>query len=218
MHPAYESRHQSDEQIGQHRHPDAYAALVLDGHYEELSADGRYPCRPGVLTVHPAWHLHADRVSPAGALILNWPMHYADGLFTATVTDADALARLARRSPMLAAEAALEESQLVSPMAPSPWLVSLTAMLATDTRTSIRDLAGRCGVSVEHAVRACRNWFGCSPGALRREWRLQRAMEALREGEPPSRVAAEQGFSDQPHLTRLLKRATGLTPGAFSRP
>jgi AraC-like DNA-binding protein len=51
---------------------------------------------------------------------------------------------------------------------------------------------------------------------MRRELRLQRAIKNLQSGAKPAQVAAEMGFSDQPHLTRLLKRATGLTPTVIS--
>lgn len=216
MLPAYNSVHVSKERIARHRHSEAYAALVLDGEYDELSADGRYSCTRGILTIHPCWHEHADEIGKSGATILNWPMNYADGLLSVRVADIRAFAQLARRCPIQAASAALEEAELVDPVSPAPWLVSLTALLASDSRAEIADLAGMCGVSTEHAIRACKKWFGSCPGALRRELRLQRAIRKLQSGEKPAQVAAEMGYSDQPHMTRLLKRATGLTPKVIS--
>jgi AraC-like DNA-binding protein len=213
---AYKSSHISDERIAAHRHSEAYAALVLDGEYDELSADGRYPCSRGILTIHPAWHQHSDEIGKSGATILNWPMNYSDGLCSVKIVDVEAITRLARRCPIEATNAALEEAELINPISPAPWLVSLTALLASESSAEITDLAAACGVSNEHAIRACKKWFGTSPGALRRELRLQRAIKKLQSGAKPAQVAADMGFSDQPHLTRLLKRATGLTPTVIS--
>jgi len=72
-------------------------------------------------------------------------------------------------------------------------------------------------VSAEHASRACRRWFGVGPAELRRESRLRQAIGLLEAGASPSEAAIDSGFSDQPHLTRLLKRATGHTPGSLPR-
>ena len=213
---AYSSSHVAEERIARHRHSEAYAALVLDGDYNELSPDGRYSCKRGVLTIHPAWHEHADEVGKSGATILNWPMNYADGLRSVRVVDTDAFARLARHCPIKAANAAMEEAEQIHPISPAPWLVSLAALLASDSTADIMDLAAACGVSTEHATRACRKWFGSSPGALRRELRLHRAIRDLQGGAKPAQVAADLGYSDQPHMTRLLKRATGLTPTVIS--
>ena len=213
---AYKSSHISEERIAAHRHSEAYAALVLDGEYVEISADGRYSCSRGTLTIHPSWHQHADEIGKSGARILNWPVNYADGLRSVKIVDVDSIIRLALRCPIEATNAALEEAELISPISPAPWLVSLTSLLASEPSAEIADLAGACGVSTEHAIRACKKWFGTSPGALRRELRLQRAIKKLRSGAKPAEVAADTGFSDQPHLTRLLKRATGLTPSVIS--
>jgi AraC-like DNA-binding protein len=37
----------------------------------------------------------------------------------------------------------------------------------------------------------------------------------LQPGMPLSDVALAAGFADQSHLTRIFKRVTGMTPGAF---
>ena len=48
--------------------------------------------------------------------------------------------------------------------------------------------------------------------------RIERAREMLaRSALPIKAVAAECGFSDQAHLTRLFSSAYGQTPAAFRR-
>jgi hypothetical protein len=47
--------------------------------------------------------------------------------------------------------------------------------------------------------------------------RARRAVELLQRGTPASAVANELGYSDQAHLTRVLKAIIGRTPGAIAR-
>jgi AraC-like DNA-binding protein len=48
--------------------------------------------------------------------------------------------------------------------------------------------------------------------------RAHDAARLLRQGQTPSQVAAELGFSDQAHLTHSLKRFLGQTPRQIARP
>jgi len=198
-----------------HRHAESYTSLVLDGGYEEMSADGRFSCTAGTLMIHPAWHAHGDEFGRYGAVIINLPSPLADGLRAIRVADPAALEKLARCNPAQAAEAAREEAELFPPVAPSRWLVQLTRLLVTCPEMPVDHLARQCGVSAEHAARTCKRWFGLGPVQLRKERRLQLAITMLREGVSASEAASAAGFSDQPHLTRLLKRATGHTPARF---
>jgi AraC-like DNA-binding protein len=217
MTPAFETRHGAGEALPVHRHAECYAALVLDGDYEELTVDGRYACSPGLLVVHPAWHAHGDAFGRGGALVLNLPAIEPDGFSVICLSDAAAFERLAHDDPEAAKQAAQEEADSVDPIAPAHWLVELTRLLWARPHAAIEELAARCGVSPEHAARACKRWFGLGPVQLRRERRLQIAITLLRHGASPAEAASEAGFSDQPHLTRLLKRATGHTPAQFPR-
>ena len=203
--------------MAMHRHSRPYAALVLDGGYEEHGPDGRFSCRTGRFIVHPAWHQHADSFSRHGAVVLNLPLEHAAELVFGKVADLAALESLARRSPSEAGRALAEEADVFEPRAPAPWLKKLVSMMIADEHSTINDLAARCGVSPEHASRACRRWYGLSPTRMRRESRIQHAIKLLRQGASPSEAANEAGFSDQPHLTRLLKQATGRTPSKFRR-
>jgi AraC-like DNA-binding protein len=198
-----------------HRHARGYAALVLDGEYDEFSADGRFRCRAGILMVHPQWHAHGNTFGENGALVLNLPTPVVDGLIAVRVSDPDAIARLATRSLEAAGHAAIEDADAHAPISPAPWLAQLVRLMMREPDTEITDLAARCGVTAAHVSRASKRWFGMSPTAVRREGRLQSAISLLREGAPPAEAAADSGFSDQPHLTRLLKQATGYTPARF---
>ncbi|MGP1394615.1 MAG: helix-turn-helix domain-containing protein [Inquilinaceae bacterium] len=47
--------------------------------------------------------------------------------------------------------------------------------------------------------------------------RVDQARRLLEQGGTPADVAAACGFADQSHLTRALKKRTGLTPGRIAR-
>jgi len=197
-----------------HRHNAAYGALVLDGNYEEASVDGRFSCGRGTLVIHPVWHAHGDTFGTGGATVLNLPLPDMDtsALQAFDVNDVDCLERLAHDDPGAAAQAALDEGRLHPPLAPARWLVRYVESLLLESGVETGSLARRIGISPEHASRACKAWFGLGPAKLRREGQLRRAITVLRAGGSPSDAVHEAGFCDQPHLTRLLKRMTGLTP------
>jgi AraC family transcriptional regulator len=202
-----------------HRHANAYAALVIDGGYQEISLDGRYDCRAGSLIIHPPFHQHADEFGPSSGSVLNLPLPDLEadlsGFRMLTVSNLDALLRLAHDDPEQAGQAVLEEAQLADPTEPPIWMTSFMALIAGDY--PVGDAASKCGVSPEHASRAVRRWFGIGPSQLRREARVRCAISALQDGASPAEAACEAGFADQPHLTRTLKAATGLTPTRFGR-
>lgn len=197
-----------------HRHANAYAALVLEGHYEEASLDGRYACGPGDLILHPTYHAHSDCFGDESGTVLNIPLPPlgADrqGLAVYRGADRDHYLALARNKPDELAHAVLEEVRVAEPLSPPAWLSVFVAGLLAGGSVAI--CARRAGVSAEHASRICRSWFGMSPVQLRREDRIMLALEALREGATIAETAVLAGFSDQPHLTRVLRDAIGMTP------
>jgi hypothetical protein len=60
--------------------------------------------------------------------------------------------------------------------------------------------------------------LGLTPKQLAQIQRANAAVALLEQGRPAADVAAELGYTDQPHLTHSLKRIMGRTPGAIARP
>ena len=75
------------------------------------------------------------------------------------------------------------------------------------------DLAGVAGLSRYHFSRVFREEVGQTPWAFVRDRRIERAKELLADGRTPAETAHEAGFFDQSHLTRVLRRFDGRTPG-----
>ena len=57
---------------------------------------------------------------------------------------------------------------------------------------------------------------GLAQGAVRQAERAMRATELLRRGVPIPAAVHEEGYFDQPHLTRSLRRWVGRTPAQIS--
>lgn len=101
--------------------------------------------------------------------------------------------------------------------APS-WLGRVREYLHDNFRSRVRlaDLAQVAGVHPDHLSRTFSAVLGTNCGAYQRRLRLEAAMVELAGSDAPfATVAHRCGFSDQSHLTRAVKRATGVTPTAY---
>lgn len=81
---------------------------------------------------------------------------------------------------------------------------------------SIDELAGLCGVSRFHFIRAFKNVFGLPPHAYINQVRLQHARKLLLAGTSACDAALESGFYDQSRLNHLFKRCYGVTPARYA--
>jgi AraC family transcriptional regulator len=81
---------------------------------------------------------------------------------------------------------------------------------------SLADLAGVVQLSVFHFLRKFRTEFGCPPHAYVMRRRIEHAKRQLARRDIPLKVvAADCGFSDQSHMTRLFRRLLGTTPAEY---
>ena len=83
-----------------------------------------------------------------------------------------------------------------------------------DQDLGLRSLASVSGLSEDHFARAFRESTGVPPYRYLLQQRVTRARQLLETSDVPIvDIAHALGFTDQSHLTRLLRRETGLTPG-----
>lgn len=80
---------------------------------------------------------------------------------------------------------------------------------------TLEDVADYAHLNKYDLLKAFRLEVGITPHAYLICLRLERAKELLHRGFPIAQAASESGFSDQSHLTRLLKRYWHLTPGQY---
>jgi len=96
--------------------------------------------------------------------------------------------------------------------------VAIVERVRTDPSvTSVERLAGVAGVSVRPLQRLFREHVGASPKWVIRRNRLQEVAVRIESGDSPNlaALAADLGYTDQAHLARDFRSATGLSPSAF---
>ena len=100
------------------------------------------------------------------------------------------------------------------------WLLQVRDYLDANATEApcLAHLSQVAGVHPVHLARAFRQTFGCSIGAYVRRLQVGRAMILLESDVMSlSAIAYEAGFSDQSHMTRLVHKHTGMTPGAWRK-
>ena len=76
----------------------------------------------------------------------------------------------------------------------------------------VDDLAAATGYGLRRLERMTKRYYGLPPKTLSRKYRALRAAAALARGEDLDAAGLADGFYDQSHLIREVKRFAGLTP------
>jgi AraC-like DNA-binding protein len=105
----------------------------------------------------------------------------------------------------------------LEPMTGDPplWLKRAREAIAeVPEKLFIQEVAREAGVHRVQLSRMFHRFYGIPPSLFRHRALIARAVDGLvRSDARVSDIAAEAGFYDQAHLTRSLRRDTGLTPG-----
>jgi AraC-like DNA-binding protein len=81
-----------------------------------------------------------------------------------------------------------------------------------EIRRALDELEGVAALDRWTLARQFRAAFGTSPSRFRTMRQLDRARGMMKAGMPLAEAALAAGFADQSHLSRMFKRAYGLTP------
>lgn len=98
------------------------------------------------------------------------------------------------------------------------WLPALVDLLHENWHKSpsATDLAAEIGFSPQYLCRTFKRWMGVTLTQYNQAIRLDYARGLLwGSGAEVSQIASMTGFTDQSHLTRVLRRHSGKTPGAL---
>lgn len=239
-----ELHHRARRSFPRHSHEHTYFCLLLAGGYAEEIAGRSVPQRPMTVAFHPAGIEHRDEVGEGGARFFGvevgtrWierlreeakaPLDFAtlgagDGVWLSARLHRE-LWRREESSPLVIEGLVLELLAAVCrelrPLGRRPpgWVARIEELLREGFRESwtLDGLAAEAGVHPVHLSRAFRRFHGRTPGEYLLDLRVRHVCERLADPDIPlADLALEAGFADQSHCTRVFKRLTGTTPGAF---
>lgn len=207
------THHAPNEVLPRHQHCDAFAALVLSGHYAEAGDTGRHRVAPGDVLVHQAFESHIDRFAGerAEVLVVALPGVWL-GPLLGSIADPDRVVRVAERDPGAAAGLIARE-MVAKSCAAYDWPDLLAQELRSNPCVAIGEWAERMGLHCGSISRGFRQVFGITPAAFRLRARTHDAIAAIRISRAPlSEVAGASGFADQAHMSRAVGKMAGMTP------
>ena len=89
--------------------------------------------------------------------------------------------------------------------------------LCREPTVAVERLASEQQVTRRQLERDFARWIGTSPRHLAQVSRLQEVSRRAWGGSTLADIAADVGFADQAHMTRVVRGLTGLTPKQFAR-
>lgn len=240
-----EVRHRHGKGVPTHVHEAAYFSVLLEGSYFEAAPDFSISYEPYTLVFHSAGTEHADTIGARGCrmffveLLAPWTavferlgpspvhlfeLHGGEALWLVLRLHREFLFRDAAANT--AVESLLYELCCYAVLPPEDdasepsWIAGVETLLRSRFRAhpTIVEIADEVGVHPGHLCKAFRRFRGRSLGDCIRGLRVQFVCRRLIEGEDPlDEIALEAGFTDQSHMTRMFKRLTGLSPGAYRK-
>jgi AraC family transcriptional regulator len=240
-----EYRYPEHAVIRRHCHELAYFSSVLSGSYvEHCSPKHARHCDSEHVLYHPAGEAHSDVFGNRGGAIfcvelqpkwlstlreyelhseasialshrmVSWLASRAYVAFT-DPDDRSAL-RLEATAIELLYQLPWKHAARAESGAPR-WLKDVVEIIHAEFHRpfSLAALAQRVGAHPVHLARAFRRRHGVTVGQYARRLRVDYAMRALAGGDSLADIAAHAGFSDQSHMGRVFRAATGMTPRQF---
>ncbi len=235
--------HTAPRKLPEHSHELAFFSLLIDGSYSETYGRKSFSYKPFTVLWHPSGIAHKDEIGTKGGRFFSIEIRSSaiESLREIVEVPSDfhergtPLVWLACRlyhefrnwqscSELVAEGLTLEmlgQSARKSGKLrkkPPAWLKLVTDRLDEEFRYGITtsDVAEEAGVHPVHLAATFRKFHGETIGEYVQSRRIEYACGALGDKDRPlSEIALDAGFSDQSHFTRVFRRFTGLTPGAF---
>ncbi|MBS1789050.1 MAG: helix-turn-helix transcriptional regulator [Acidobacteria bacterium] len=236
--------HNEGKSLPAHSHELGFFSLLLDGAYREFYRTRTIDYEPMTITWHPPGISHRDEIGQEGGTFFTVEVQSSwldrlrefaavpESLYDATGGELTWLAmRLYREhkeaqlaSPLVIEGVMLEmlaiatRQRMPNEKRPPLWLHRVVQRLREEFQQNLTtgDLAAEAGVHPVHLAAVFRQFHNQTVGEYQQQLRVQFAARQLGNRELPlAEIAQVAGFSDQSHLTRIFKRFSGMTPGAF---
>jgi AraC family transcriptional regulator len=217
--------------IHHHTHDLAKLTILLSGGATERAGENLVEHESLAVVARSRFRIHENQYHASGAHALIVELEDVPALPGAlpaevarhhglSLVRAFRAARSARARRVRAAVGDLLEAFHEAPPVRTPaWLeharAQLFAQLASPPR--LEDLARTVGVHHVHLAQAFRRRWSMTPLGYVRAHRVFRAVDLLARRVPLAEIAAEVGFADQSHMTRVIGRARRASPGALRR-
>jgi AraC family transcriptional regulator len=241
-----ELKHRRKKALPEHTHEAAYICLLLSGDYREVFGTRSIEYAPMSAVLHPPAFTHHDFIGGTGGHFLtvelrnDW-LASVYKLSPRLVLEPSPLngeaAQLVRRldierrlsdpwSALMIEGTVLEILATVARAGHSSerrtptWIPRIHEIFRENLaeNLSINQLAVELDIDPIHLGRTYRRCTGESFAHTRQRMRLEFVCSQLQKTELPLiEVASIAGFSDQSHMTRVFRRAFGLTPGEYRR-
>jgi AraC family transcriptional regulator len=241
------TEHSPHFRVGTHMHERASVNIVLAGVYCETFRRETASVGPGTFLAKPAGEAHANEFGPHGARcllietgderiigyfpdLLRQPVASAaqmncvhSAVIAAELRSCDALTALSVESQIIQLFVAHSREARRTFGREYGWMKRTLELLHSNPPSvlSLSEIAATVGVHPVHLARTFKRMHGVTVGSYARRLRTNRAITLLTTSKLSlSAIAADAGFSDQSHMARLIKRATGRTPselGAWRR-
>jgi AraC family transcriptional regulator len=239
-----EVRHELGRTVPPHTHEHAYFSLLVEGSYHETSAGATIVYDPFTVVFHAPLMEHTDTIGPAGGrfFMVELEPRWMEAISARPIPEqvvelrggdpAWLMSRLYQEFLTRGATSELSMESLLYELCASvlefdalpahepPWMAEVDRSIQRrfTEHISLSEIAGEVGVHPSHLCRTFHRFRGRSIGDYVMGLRMQLACRRVVETEWPLHdVAAEAGFTDQSHMTRIFKRLVGATPGAYRR-
>jgi len=242
-----ESVYAAGTSLEPHAHARAYLGFVVKGGHRETTKDAERHCEQAAVVFHPAAERHANRFSPAGGRIFRLEIgdewlarlreheasldrpaeshggrlsHIASRIFAEFQTRDHVSALMIEGLVLEFVTCVVRGGDEPARGRPPAWLRAAVEYLHARPLGPIQldDVASAVGVHPAHLSRVFRAHYRCSVGQYVRRMRVDLAARELAGSQRPiAEIAAETGFADQSHFSRVFARFTGLTPARYRR-
>jgi AraC family transcriptional regulator len=234
----------SERRVPAHTHDIPYLSLVLRGGGEETCRVGTPELAPFTVKFNPRGTTHSAKISPKGAyffiveldnewirrldlrlpeleaqevrggdltwLALQMYRHFRQGTGSELTFESLVLEMLGQMS----------QPEIPRRVQRPCWWSRVLDLIHSSFNRGIRisEIAREADVHPVYLSRLFRRLHGQTPGEYIQRLQVRFACERITEmGNSLAEVACLSGFSDQSHLTRMLKRYSGTTPGQLRK-